>query len=964
MRIPRLCALLLTALFLFSCVALPCFAAPQTVRVAYFEYPGFQEYSAENGYSGYVYDYLQEISKYTNWRYTFVRASFEDCLSLIKQGKADLMCGLQSTPERQANYCYSKLPCGTSNVVLLTGKDNRTYAYGDTERFQGMTVGLLSGSASNQDWYEYCAANDLKVENKMYQTNALLLSALELGEVDAISVFGMRPHASLRTIAEFAPNDFYFVGPAHRAELLSQLDNALEQIKVRDPFFELRLSERHYASAASEFPVFTTEELAYLETNPHVTAIYGRNLAPLEYEDPETGVFSGTVSRIFTQLSALTGITFDYVSQDNYEDELALLEAKGDTLLCSTAHDYSWAARHNLRLSKTYLTGPVLSIQNERRQNADPNLFALPKSTYLNERIARNYPEAAIRIYDTYAECFEAVERGEASRTFAISYLADELLRNARYSNLTAVALNGYAYGLSIGVSEQTDPRLLTILDKALGCITDDTVTEYLMEDAVAYRAVSLLDLFYQNPGVSAVMITAFLGSFILLLLIMLRNKTSYAKKLYALLNLDELTGVWSLTRFRSAANQLIANGGDGYVLLYVNISDFKLINDTYGYSVGDSVLRHICAVFGDALHGSELFARIHSDHFAVLLRCGSGRALSQRLDRLLKRIDEPLRVGEASVHVLLTIGVYPLEESDTEINAALDRAGYAREHIVAGHKSSYLCYDEKFRQQLMMEKELEAQMEQALQNGEFCVYYQPKVNCITHRIVGAEALIRWNHPQKGLIPPGVFLPLFEKNGFILLLDRWVFRTVCAQQAEWKRRGLTLFPISCNFSRLHLSNDDFPRELRELSHEFGIDRSLLEIEMTETIAIDNLEVAAHRLQQLKNYGFVIAIDDFGLGYSSLGILSQLPADVIKLDRSFINHAVSDASNRIILAGVIEMADALHKQVVCEGVEEESQVALLRSLNCGIIQGYYYSKPLPLDQFEQYAFAFYAALPNA
>ena len=258
-----------------------------------------------------------------------------------------------------------------------------------------------------------------------------------------------------------------------------------------------------------------------------------------------------------------------------------------------------------------------------------------------------------------------------------------------------------------------------------------------------------------------------------------------------------------------------------------------------------------------------------------------------------------------------------------------LDFANYARRHAKTTPGSFAVLYDEQMRRQALLARRLEGDLDAALSADEFEVYYQPKVSMADGRIIGSEALIRWNHPKMGFLMPGMFIPLFEKNGMVKKVDFWLFESVCRTMHGWKEQGRTLLPVSCNFSRLHFEHQDFPERICEIADRWKIPHQLLEIEITESALIDDSGTIEQMLPRLKALWFKIAIDDFGSGYSSLGQLRQLPADVLKLDRSFVCHGVAGKREQIVVENVIRMAGELGITVICEGVEDQIQSEILQ-----------------------------------
>ncbi|MBY1407178.1 EAL domain-containing protein, partial [Clostridioides difficile] len=297
----------------------------------------------------------------------------------------------------------------------------------------------------------------------------------------------------------------------------------------------------------------------------------------------------------------------------------------------------------------------------------------------------------------------------------------------------------------------------------------------------------------------------------------------------------------------------------------------------------------------------------------------------------------------------------YKISKSDNDINTIMDRANTARKTIKGGHKNSFAFYDKEMHKKILKEKEIENSMVDALNNGEFIVYFQPKYSLSDYQIIGAEALVRWDNPQKGLIPPIEFIPVFERNGFIVNIDFYVFEEVCKKIREWMDEGQKVVPISVNLSRMHFVNSNFIEKFKLIVDKYKIPTRLIELELTETAVLDNIEGLLDTMNNLKEKGFVISMDDFGTGYSSLNLLKELPVDILKLDRAFFTEKDESNNEKIVISNVIKMAKELKMKVISEGVETISQVEFLKQIGCDMVQGYLFSKPMPVKEFEKIAF---------
>jgi EAL domain-containing protein (putative c-di-GMP-specific phosphodiesterase class I) len=290
------------------------------------------------------------------------------------------------------------------------------------------------------------------------------------------------------------------------------------------------------------------------------------------------------------------------------------------------------------------------------------------------------------------------------------------------------------------------------------------------------------------------------------------------------------------------------------------------------------------------------------------------------------------------------------MAKSDNAI-VAVDRANIARKNAQKLRKDNFVFFNEKMRETLIEQKKIEDVMEEALKNEEFIIYFQPKINMTTSKICGAEALVRWLSPEIGLVTPASFIPLFEDNGFITQLDYYVLDKVCSHLRDMIDRGLYVLPISVNFSREHFKSDALPDHLLKTVEKYKLPPRLIEVEITESCLVNSDHYWLHLLQKIRKIGFGLAMDDFGSGLSSLNLLCDLPFKILKIDKDFFHSKTTHRKERIVISNIVRMAHELDMEVICEGVETKEQAQFLQSIGCFMAQGYYYDRPLPLDEFE-------------
>ena len=416
----------------------------------------------------------------------------------------------------------------------------------------------------------------------------------------------------------------------------------------------------------------------------------------------------------------------------------------------------------------------------------------------------------------------------------------------------------------------------------------------------------------------------------------------------------DALTGLPNRVLFRDRLEQGLAaahRDGKGVALLFVDLDRFKVINDTLGHEAGDLLLQEVARRLPGCLREDDTVARMGGDEFVVILR-----GISQPEDaallaaRLLAEASRPLPLASHEVAATLSIGISLYPQDGKDVSTLLKNADAAMYRAKDMGRNCYQYYSNEMTAAGLARLELESDLRQALERGEFLLYYQPQVDLTKGHIIGAEALIRWRHPSRGIISPEVFIPLAEDIGLIGAIGEWVLNTACHDARSWQMAGLPPLRVAVNASGRQISNDHVLDKVTAALQSSGLAPQFLEIEVTESVVMKDAARAISTLYALRDLGVALAIDDFGTGYSSLSYLKRFPIDRLKIDKSFVEGLPDVADDAAISMAIIAMAHSLRLSVIAEGVETEAQLAFLRSHGCDEIQGYYFSKPLPAEQF--------------
>ncbi|WP_075795556.1 bifunctional diguanylate cyclase/phosphodiesterase [Massilia putida] len=418
----------------------------------------------------------------------------------------------------------------------------------------------------------------------------------------------------------------------------------------------------------------------------------------------------------------------------------------------------------------------------------------------------------------------------------------------------------------------------------------------------------------------------------------------------------DVLTGLPNRSLLQDRLGQAVAyatrSGHQVWVML-IDLDRFKFVNDSMGHKAGDVLLMTVAARLRSSLRDTDTVARLSGDEFVVILSEHSDQPLTPDIvQRVMDSVAQPVMLGTKEFFVTCSIGVAAFPSDGTPAENLIEHADIAMYRAKKLGRNNFQFYTPAMNEESLERVRIESALRNALERNEFVLHYQPQVDLQTGRIVGMEALIRWKHPELGMVPPSRFVGIAEDTGLIVPIGAWVMRTACAQNKAWQDAGLGKLRVAVNLSARQFSAADLLPGIEAVLNDTGLDPSCLELELTESLFMSDVTPAVELLHRMKSLGVNLSIDDFGTGYSSFSYLSRFPIDVLKIDRSFVNDITHDANDAAIVASIIALAHNLRLSVIAEGVETAEQLDYLRHQGCDEMQGYYFSKPLPAHEFEQ------------
>ncbi|MBQ5676589.1 MAG: EAL domain-containing protein, partial [Lachnospiraceae bacterium] len=412
----------------------------------------------------------------------------------------------------------------------------------------------------------------------------------------------------------------------------------------------------------------------------------------------------------------------------------------------------------------------------------------------------------------------------------------------------------------------------------------------------------------------------------------------------------DMITGGNNWLYFEKRGEKLLKkkSASSEYAVIHLKMRKYRSFCTCFGVKEGEVLIEKLYYALKRNLARKEVMAYKENASFGLLLCYKDELQLCQRLEKMMEMLDKVL----PNMNLYFSVGVYKVQRKERDLDQLYNNALLACDMLGEENENKIVFFDVEMNKRRMWERKVEDDMDKALAHHEFQVYLQPKISASEETLAGAEALVRWIHPKEGFIPPNKFIPIFERNGFILKLDDYMLEEIAKQQASWIAEGRKIVPISVNISRAHFAKEDLAEHICRIVDKYQVPHQVIELELTESAFFDDKEILLQTVKKLREAGFIVSMDDFGAGYSSLNSLKELQLDVLKLDADFFRGTDTQERGMLIVSEVIDMAKKLNMKIVAEGIESRDQVDFLVEQECDLIQGYYFAKPMPISDFER------------
>lgn len=922
----------------------------RTIKVAFFPMDGYHIVNEDGSYGGLDVEYLNAISHYTTWDIEYVVCeSWNDALDKLANHEVDLVGSAQYSAERAEVYTYADLSSGYTFGVIAT-KSERDIAYEDFQAMKSLNFGMVKDYVRKAEFYEYLQHNGIENPTVLeYESTADMHTALDAGEIDAFVHTFTEVKEGQRLIGRFAPRPFYYITYKGNDELVRELNQAIVDVKMNQPELETALMNQYYYDKFDKAVLLTTDEKQYLDEKKVLRVGYLDNYYPFSYE--EDGEFKGLTRELIESGLAITGLDIEYICLANRQEaKTALMNGKIDIFAYST--DRAFVLREfNLKSICDYAEVPLVIVTEKTKKTE--NIKRLGTVSFLEDQ-ANEYIHSGNIELVTYADqqaCIDAVMSGEVDAILCNGYYAEHLMRtDMDYNNIQIKTVLNMYYSVSIAISN-TESVLSEVLEKTIAQIDSKMINEYMLRE-VTYPMATFIQFFRDNAITVVWTIIIIMGGLLAIVIHMLADSRKIQKLMYK----DNKMDVWNLNYLAYwGEHKLLAERRGKYALVYLNLSKFRRYNIIYGWSAGERVLETFLEALVPLVNSeTEICARNRGDRFVLLLGYKTEEAFYERLKTLQTEVESKLKKTSGD-DLKLQIGVYLIPNNEVDIQHGINCANQALEFVDSNVGNNIKIYDESLQDMLKERHDREKLLDSVDFQKDFVAFYQPKVDIRDNRVVGAEALVRFKDPSDGgkIKAPYFFVPYYEQNGKIMEMDMFVFESACKLLRKRLDEGLPVATISCNFSRTHFVKKGFADRFEEMLEKYSLSKELIEVEVTETLIMEELDqqMVKETFEELKKRGIHLSIDDFGSGYSSLGIFEQIPASVVKMDRSFFLNKDNPDRQVKIMRGIVTLSEELDAQIVCEGVETEKDVKLMEEIGAYIAQGYYYSKPIPKNEFE-------------
>ncbi len=943
-------------LFFIGSVPVHAAGSKPVLRVGYTDSPGYITKGEDGYFGGFIFDYLEAIAIYGGYEFEYIDTPPTDLIEKLMSGEIDLIAALPEMVPPLPGIITTHHAV-TFSQIGITAHPGKTLTPG-----QKLRIGYPSFIYPTED-----IRNALNIYGLKEGSDFILVPANRLQDVitdyqneklDAYVDSTVYHGTGKPMVAFFFTKPFYIATREDHKNILDKIDHSIADLMLLNPHFRGQLYAEH---AGQGMPLLLTpDEKEYLASHPVISAAASPGQKPYTYfEDNEA---KGVIQEIIQCMEKDLGVRFEVRETQNSGELIQLLTGGEIEVVNDYYADHNWAHLHNAVLTFPYLTiNYVPVMQREKVLPEKPVIACAKNHFYTHKYVEQTFPPEQLAYYDTIDECMEAVNCGNADLTFVKAITIQHDIEQGNYLNLYTNGSVVFSHKVSLAVSDTADPRLVRILNKEINHLGTSPVNKIITRHSFeTEQEQSFKAYIARHPWEFTLFLTALLLSIIGGLLYVINLRQHSAKKMHDLAYHNQQTDLTNVRWFEEAAEKIIKcrskdrKAGRLFVMV-LSTQRIDLLKASLNPEAVASGIRELVER-SRKTHSWMLADGLSSEltHLYVL-GCLSDEMTLHEAAEVFARTASLLSKQGYDIHMNYHFGLRAVP-ADEDLNITQLMADADTAQMEAIETGGYIgIFDEKLQQKRLKQKKIAQIMQKALANNEFQIWLQPKYDIRTQQIIGAEALTRWQSPELGFIMPGLFISVFEKNGFILEFDYYVLEHVCQLQRQRIDEGKPVIPFSVNQSGLHIREPGYLDRLRGIMERYQLPPKSIDLEITETAFVDfntqeGRENSASIIAEMKALGFTISMDDFCTGYSSVAMLQHLDMDVMKIDRAMLLASEASDRGKNILRQIIALGKDLGMLVLCEGVETKEQETLLMESGCFHAQGFLFGRPKPADEF--------------
>ncbi len=933
-----------------STTAVP-FDFTEPIRVGY--YPAYIDMVSDIdslNNKGYGYEIFEKMSERSELEFEFVPI-YDSMLQAVESGYVDVGGFNTKSDAREERVLYSQSPYTKTHIALMSKDESISYA--DYSAIDGKTVGVYDENIGIEKLDEICELNDITVEY-VYADSSKYIDL----DTDFHIVYSEDPAVTeMNNVLTLGVHHLYLISGHENVDLMETLDANFFEIVYSEGNFFLELEEKYFSEYINmSHRRLTNEELEILTQRP-LEVGYVDGFSPMSYTNDQ-GEADGALHEMFDYLSNLYGFEVNYhpynlddpqETLQNFDVLLTLYRIEGDG---NYESEYFEATDAFYEIPMYTIMDSELMENTPRSEalNSGVKIGSLPYQTIDFPSFTSAFPNSEVVFYTVWHDLLDDLAAGnvdmllctESATTYTEIYFED-----VDTASLMTDAVSHLQFLINKNITDEYLP-IFNVLTESMSVREYEAIIETSANAALPETTTGFWEFLAENWYYFALSFFITIAGFIA---IYYKGQINKKEALLASYNTDQLTGLTAIQKFRQTVDETIEKAQPGqYELISFDIDMFKTINTHFSADRGTALIIAIAEALKDVFKGTDvLVSRRTSDQFLILRRVNEGGDMRQLFNKaILPAIEDNIT---DKYKVTLSFGNVVLSDVRIKASALIGQADNARMAGKSSHKTTFITFDDEMRKLYDNKINITFRMEQALKDREFVVEFQPKTDFKTLKIGGAEALVRWVPRFAEKIYPDEFIPVFEENGFISYLDLYVLEEVCRFIKEHTGRH-EIPRIAVNLSAHTVLADNIVSRVSEILSQYNIDPKRIELELTESAVEANTDRFLTTIKRFKALGFIIAIDDFGAGVSSLNRLSAVEADTLKLDKAFFDQSEKMGKSMIVVADVIRMAKRLNMKVVAEGVETSAQATWLKGIGCDYAQGYYFARPMSLEAFRE------------